>query len=386
MIGVRPRFRNKRRRSRTTKARQAQSKAKQLDKIVVMDLPQTSRRYPIFQLKACRPSGKQVLEINGVSKAYGDKQVLENVSLRVDRGDRIAILGPNGIGKSTLLKILLGKVEADAGEIEWGYETHPGYFAQNHEEVFEGGKSTVEGWLWDFCPGEPIGFVRGKLGMVLFSGDEVEKKVGSLSGGEGARLMLAKLGIEKPNVLLLDEPTNHLDLEAIEALVEGLRKYDGTLILVSHDRWFVSQLAERILEISPQGIQDYRGSYDEYVEVCGDDHLDVEQAILRAKRDKKKNKNDSRPASGGDLRELKRRKTELERERDRMTQAIEKAEARIGEINETFCDPGFFDRASDKEVRKLEREQKELGERVETSMARWEAIETELVGIEPQLV
>ena len=328
-----------------------------------------------------------MVEIDSVSKAYGDKQVLDGVSLTVDRGDRIAILGPNGIGKSTLLKILLGKVEADAGEVEWGYETHPGYFAQNHEEVFEGGKASVEGWLWDFCPGEPVGFVRGKLGMVLFSGDEVEKKVGSLSGGEGARLMLAKLGIQQPNVLLLDEPTNHLDLEAIEALVEGLRKFDGTLILVSHDRWFVSQLAERIVEISADGLRDYRGSYDEYVEVCGDDHLDVEQAVLRAKREKKKAKaNAARPRSGGELRELKRRKTELERERDRLTRDIEDAEARIGEINETFCDPGYFDRASEKEVRKLEREQKTLSERVETSMSRWEDIESELTEIEPQLV
>ncbi|MEO1366667.1 MAG: ABC-F family ATP-binding cassette domain-containing protein [Acidobacteriota bacterium] len=238
--------------AKATKARQARSKQKQMDRIEITELAQTSRRYPVFQLKQRRPSGKQVLEIEGISKSYGDKNVLENVSLTVDRSDRIAIIGPNGIGKSTLLKILVGQVGADGGELEWGYETHPGYFAQDHKEIFEGGKQSVEAWLWDHCPGEPVGFVRGKLGMVLFSGDEVEKRVGSLSGGESARLVFARLGIQKPNVLLLDEPTNHLDLEAIDALVQGLRKFDGTLILVSHDRWFVQQLANRTSRRTPR--------------------------------------------------------------------------------------------------------------------------------------
>ncbi len=129
--------------------------------------------------------------------------------------------------------------------------------------------------------------MRGNLGLVLFSGDDVKKPVGSLSGGEAARLVFCKLSVTKPNVLVLDEPTNHLDLEAIEALVEGLKAYDGTLIFVSHDRWFVSQLADRIFEISPRGINDFRGTYEEYLERLGDDHLDAE-AVLRMKREQKK--------------------------------------------------------------------------------------------------
>src|SRR6185436_7302152 len=228
--------------AKATKARQAQSKVKMMEKIVIDKLPQSSRRYPTFKFKQVRPSGRQVLAVEGVSKAYGDKQVLKDVSLKVERGDRIAIIGPNGIGKSTLLKIAMGEVEQDAGTIEWGYETYRGYFSQDHSETHKGSRQSVEAWLWEWVPTEVIGFVRGNLGMVLFSGDDVKKPVGSLSGGEAARLVFCKLSVTKPNVLILDEPTNHLDLEAIEALVEGLLGYDGTLVFVSHDRWFVSQL------------------------------------------------------------------------------------------------------------------------------------------------
>jgi ATPase subunit of ABC transporter with duplicated ATPase domains len=141
----------------------------------------------------------------------------------------------------------------------------------------------VQSWLWDFCPGEPIGYVRAELAKVLFVKDDVDKPLAALSGGEGARLVFAKLAVVKPTVLVLDEPTNHLDLEGIEALAEGLRAYDGTLIFVSHDRWFVSKVATRILEIRADGMQDFRGSYEEYVERCGDDHLDVEVAIRQAR-------------------------------------------------------------------------------------------------------
>src|SRR3954467_9497150 len=273
-------------RAKATKARQAQSKIKMIEKIVIERLPQTSRRYPTFRFQQVRPSGRTALELEGIAKAYGDNQVLRDVSLRVERGDRIAIIGPNGIGKSTLLKIAVGETEADAGKVEWGYETYQGYFSQDHHELPKGSKQSVEAWLWETVP-EPIGFVRGNLGMVLFSGDDVKKPVGSLSGGEAARLVFCKLSVIKPNVLILDEPTNHLDLEAIEALVEGLKAFDGTLIFVSHDRWFVSQLADRIFEISPRGINDFRGTYEEYLERLGDDHLDAE-AVLRMRREQKK--------------------------------------------------------------------------------------------------
>ncbi|HSL81180.1 MAG TPA: ABC-F family ATP-binding cassette domain-containing protein, partial [Thermoanaerobaculia bacterium] len=366
-------------RAKATKARQAQSKVKLIEKMAgdLEPLPQSSRRYPTFRFGQRRPSGKDVLVLDGISKAYGDNQVLEDVSLTVRRGDRLAIIGPNGIGKSTLLKIAVGEVKQDAGKVEWGYEAHPGYFAQDQKEIFQGSRQSVEAWLWQVCPTEPIGFVRAHLGAVLFSGDDVKKAVGSLSGGEGARLVFSRLTVEKPNVMVLDEPTNHLDLEAIEALVEALRAYEGTLILVSHDRWFVSELADRIVEIEPTGIEDFRGSYDEYIEALGDDHLDAEQVLLKVKRERKE-KRARAERTPEEERERQRRVKELERRRDRVTDGVEKAEARVGAINETFCDPAYFERTPQREVRKLEAEQHQLKERIDELMAEWEEIEAEL--------
>ncbi|MDE2689017.1 MAG: ABC-F family ATP-binding cassette domain-containing protein [Acidobacteriota bacterium] len=278
-------------RYKASKARQAQSRVKLINRMTIEPLPQSSRRYPLFRFDSRRPSGKRVLTLDDISKSYGDNQVLEDVSLEVGRGERVAVIGPNGIGKSTLLKIALGEVRADAGEVDWGYETHPGYFAQDHRQQLldrDGAeRKTVESWLWDCCPGEPIGFVRGQLGAVLFTKDEAIKRIGSLSGGEAARLLFCRHVVLKPNVLVLDEPTNHLDLEAIEALIEGLSSYEGTLLLVSHDRWFVSRLATRIIEISDQGVNDFLGSYDEYLERLGDDHLDRTAALQRARQEKR---------------------------------------------------------------------------------------------------
>ena len=331
-------------RAKASKARQAQNKVRMIEKQVdqIEELPPSSRRYPTFRFEQQRDSGQEVLKIKGVKKAFNDNEVLHGVDLLVRRGERLAIMGPNGIGKSTLLKIAMGELAADAGEVEWGYETHPGYFAQDHKEQFDPPHRTAESWLWDFCPGQGLGFVRGKMGLMLFSGDDGKKSLSSLSGGEAARLIFTRLSVAKPNVLVLDEPTNHLDLESIEALVKGLKSYEGTLILVSHDRWFIGQLATRIVEVKPDDILDYQGTYEEYVHFCGDDHLDADQVVLKARQVKnKKGKDESKKANGrqkeqggngaakGDRKRIQERQEEL-------MARIEAAELRMAEIDEMF--------------------------------------------------
>jgi len=278
--------------AKASKARQAQSKAKMIERKVeeMEELPGSSRRYPKFRFNQRRESGKEVLRIKGVRKSFGDKEVLPGVDLEVRRGDRMVIMGPNGIGKSTLLKIVMGELDPDQGGVEWGYEAQRSYFAQDHHEQLEDQEGTAEQWLWGFCPDKDRGFVRGHLGMMLFSGDDGEKRLSALSGGEAARLVFSKIALEQPNVLVLDEPTNHLDLESIEALVAGLQSYEGTLILVSHDRWFVAQLATRVVEISRAGIRDFLGTYEEYVHACGDDHLDADAVVLKARQEDRKGK------------------------------------------------------------------------------------------------
>jgi ATPase subunit of ABC transporter with duplicated ATPase domains len=385
--------------AKNSKARQAQSKIRMIERIAedLEELPGSSRRYPKFRFRAGAASGRDVLRINGIRKSYGDNEVLHGVDLRVQRGDRLVIMGPNGIGKSTLLEIIMGQRTADAGTVEWGHGTRPGYFAQDHHEKMEESERTAEKWLWDYCPGKDRGYVRGELGLMLFSGDAAEKPLSALSGGEAARLIFARLAVEQPNVLVLDEPTNHLDLESIEALVAGLQNYDGTLILVSHDRWFVSRLATRVVELSRSGIRDYHGSYDEYVHACGDDHLDADTVVLKARREEKKNRRaagdgnggqpsaGSRVASGGkgpgraaDTGAVRGR---LEQRRTELTDGIEAAEIRIDEIDATFARPGFFDATPADEVQVLQAERERLQQRVAELVADWERVESELEGI-----
>ena len=364
-------------RAKATKARQAQSKLKAIDRIEIESLPESSRRYPRFRFQQRRPSGRQVLRVEGLCKAYGEQSVLQDVSLSVARGERVAIIGPNGIGKSTLLKICMDEVAADAGEVEWGYETYPGYVAQDHKAQIGSHRQTLEDWLRTACPSESVGFVRGHLGAVLFTGDEAEKRVSALSGGEAARLIFARQSIEKPNVLVLDEPTNHLDLEAIEALVEGLRAFDGTLVFVSHDRWFVGELATRIVEITPEGIQDFAGTYEEYLERCGDDHLDA-GAVLRRAREAKREGRGKRGAAASEAPRTQQSRRKLEARLAEVTGEIERAEARIEALNDRFCAPDYADATPPEERSALEGEHADLRGRLDAWMETWEQLERDL--------
>jgi len=386
--------------AKASKARQAQSKLRMIERMAdgLEELPGSSRRYPKFRFEQKRPSGRDVLKVTGIRKTYGDNEVLHGVDLLIRRGERVVIMGPNGIGKSTLLKIIMKDIEADAGEVEWGYETHPGYFAQDHKEQVEESDRTAEQWLWDFCPDKDRGFVRGHMGLMLFSGDDGQKKLSALSGGEAARLVFARIGLEKPNVLVLDEPTNHLDLESIEALVQALAKYEGTLILVSHDRWFVGALATRVIEIRADGIRDYHGTYEEYVQACGDDHLDADSVVLKAKKEER-----ARKAGGGDAAQNgkgrggerggergaeraapgrasdpKVERGRLERRRDELTAEIERAEGRVEEIDGIFCRPRYYEETPPERISALERERDEVQARVDGLMGEWEGVERAL--------
>ena len=282
--------------------------------------------------------------------------------------------------KSTLLKIAMGRLEADAGEVTWGYEAHPGYFAQDHRDELGDDDRTAEAWLWDSCPDKDRGYVRGAMGLVLFSGDDGKKRLDALSGGEAARLVFARLSLERPNVLVLDEPTNHMDLESIEALVAALESYEGTLILVSHDRWFVSRLANRVVEIGQGGeIRDYRGTYEEYVHACGDDHLDVDTVVLKARREERARKQkDAEAPPVRRARPDRYRLERLERRREELTAGIEEAEAAVRRIDDAFCRPGFYEESGPDEIARLERERRDREAEAERLLEEWEELEREI--------
>ncbi|HXU63493.1 MAG TPA: ABC-F family ATP-binding cassette domain-containing protein, partial [Polyangia bacterium] len=370
--------------AKNTKATQAQSRLKQIEKIEVAELADSSRRTPMFKVVPERPSGREVLELSGISKSYGDKRVLTDLSLLVRRGERVAIIGPNGLGKSTLLRIVVERLRADEGTVKWGHEVRVGYFPQDHREVLDDPETTPLAALEAVCPGESPTFVRAQLGRVLFSGPDVDKPVALLSGGEAARLIFALLAVQKPNVLVLDEPTNHLDLEAIHALVEAVKAYPGTVVFVSHDRWFVSALATRVVEITPEGPRDFPGTYAEYLAKLGDDHLDSDAVALRARAEKKAEAaatgETAAPAAESWAEQKKRRNraAQLPKLRDKVLADISAAEARKAEIQAIYGDPGFFQRASRDEIDALVKEQESLGPKIDALVAEWEALEREL--------
>lgn len=233
------------------RAKMAQSRVKMIAKIEIPDIKESSRSSPCFQFKSIRPSGKWVVRVKGLAKNFNEKKLFQSLNFEIKRGEKVAIMGENGIGKSTLIKILLNLLQPDQGIIEWGYETHVSYFSQDHHDLLNK-HASVLAWLDQYAAGSNEQFIRKILAQVLFNKEDVLKDVLALSGGEAARLLLAKMVIESANVLILDEPTNHLDIEATAALATALNHYPGTLIVVSHDRHFINKIANRLLFISHQ--------------------------------------------------------------------------------------------------------------------------------------
>jgi ATPase subunit of ABC transporter with duplicated ATPase domains len=250
-----------------SKAKQATSRLKMIDKIKIDEFKPSSRQYPFirFEFDDKEKLHRNALEVEKLSHGF-DKPLFNDFNLMVEAGEKIAIIGENGIGKTTLLRCLAGDLKPNHGSVKWAEKAKLGYFAQDHEYEFEQSESLFD-WMTRFTQeGDDDQAVRSMLGRLLFSGEDTKKSVKVLSGGEKGRMLYGRLMLQRTNVLLMDEPTNHMDMESIEALNTALDRYKGTLIFVSHDREFVSSIATRILEIKSDGIVDYRGNYEEYLE------------------------------------------------------------------------------------------------------------------------
>ena len=251
-----------------SKAKQATSRARQIDKIKLEEVKPSSRVSPYIRFVQNKKLHRQAVTLEKVSKQFdGNPPLFSDLSMLIEAGERIAIIGPNGAGKTTLLRCLMGELPLDEGSIKWAEQAEIGYFAQDHAADFARDDNLFD-WMKQWTTGDEQ-LVRGALGRMLFSSDDVKKSVKVISGGEQGRMLFGKLSLINPNVLVMDEPTNHLDMESIEALNLALENYPGTLIFVSHDRQFVSSLATRIIDLRPEGLVDFHGNYDDYLRSQG---------------------------------------------------------------------------------------------------------------------
>ncbi len=250
-----------------SKSRQATSRRKLIDKLSVEEMPASSRRYPWVAFDADREAGKDILEVRGISKTIDGEKVLDNVSFIVRRGDKIAFISDNELAMTTLFQILMGEMKPDEGSFKWGVTTSQSYFPKDNNEFFEGHEENMLDWIAPYSRTDTLeSTLRGFLGRMLFSGDDVYKPVRVLSGGEKVRLMLARMMLFGSNVLVIDQPTNHLDLESITAVNNGVRDFKGTVLFASHDHELVQTIATRIIEIREKGVLDKECTYDEFLE------------------------------------------------------------------------------------------------------------------------
>lgn len=248
-----------------SKSRQATSRKKTLEKLTLDDIKPSSRKYPFINFKAERDAGNDLLNIDGLAKTIDGQVMFKNLSAHLNKGDKVCFLGRNDLAKTALFQVLMGEMKAEGGSFKWGASTTRAYFPKDNNSYFQRDLNIVD-WLRQFSKDQDENFVRGFLGRMLFSGDESQKSVKVLSGGERVRCMLSRMMLVGANVLLLDEPTNHLDLESITALNEGLEKFQGTILFSSHDHEFIQTIANRIIEITPFGVIDsVQTTLDEYL-------------------------------------------------------------------------------------------------------------------------
>lgn len=249
-----------------SKSKQATSRQKQLDKLQIKDLPVSTRKYPYVSFKSAREAGKDILRVSGLTKTIDGEKILDNISFTLNKEDKIILLGPNDLAKTTLFQILNGEMEPDSGTYEWGVTITKSYFPSDNSKYFESGEHNLINWLRQYSEDQHESFLRGFLGKMLFTQEESLKKTNVLSGGEKVRCMLSKMMLSGANVLLMDGPTAHLDLESITALNDGLIDFKGTIIFTSHDHEFIQTIANRIIEIDGKITEDKYLSYDEYIQ------------------------------------------------------------------------------------------------------------------------
>ena len=252
-----------------SKAKQATSRANQITKIKLDDIKNSSRVYPYIRFEQKKKIFNNAVEVKELNKGYDDFTLFKNYNLLIESGERLAIIGPNGIGKTTLLECLVNNLTPDSGVIKWSDNAHIGYFPQNYGAIFDSNMSLLD-WMSQWGQsGDDMEVIRGTLGRLLFSQNDIHKSVRVISGGEQRRMLFGKIILQRPNVIIMDEPTNHLDMESIESLNAALETFTGTLIFVSHDREFVSSLATRIIELTPGKVLEYNSNYDNYLQSRG---------------------------------------------------------------------------------------------------------------------
>ncbi|MEB3752540.1 ABC-F family ATP-binding cassette domain-containing protein [Geobacillus sp. FSL W8-0032] len=352
--------------ARASTAKRAQSRRKQLEKMERMERPVGEEKSASFSFTIERPSGQQVLIAEDVAVGYRNEPVIRHISFRIARGESVALVGPNGIGKSTLLKAIAGQLPIQAGHLRYGTNVQIGYYDQDQADLSSNKRVIDE--LWDAYPLKTEKEIRTILGNFLFSGDDVLKPISALSGGEKARLALAKLMLQQANFLILDEPTNHLDLDSKQVLEQALIDYPGTILFVSHDRYFINRIATKVLELSSDGLSEYLGDYDYYIakkeEMRELARLDASPIVPSS--------NESAKSVYEQEKEEKRRQRQRQRRLAEIEAEITALEEQIAQAEQRLCDPSVYD--DYETAQQLVQENEERKQQVEKLLAEWEQL------------
>ncbi len=350
--------------AKASKARQAGSRERMIEKLEEEEkeyqLPPSTRQYPHFQFTLTRSSGQRALVIKDLAKSFGEHPVLKGVSFEVERFEKVAIVGPNGMGKSTLMEMITNHLAPDQGGARWGPHVKWGYFPQNFYRILSK-EMTLYDWISGISKGVSDQKVRQTLGQMLFDEHAIRKKIGALSGGEGVRLVFAHLMLSEQNFLILDEPTNHLDMESVDALIQALKEYKGTLVMVSHNRHFISEVANRIIELRPTGLVDFRGGYEEFVKEHERDYLDQ---LSSKSEGKKKNYTEKK--------EERKERNRLKRDIERLEEEIASSEEKIEKVNEQLAVPGFYEKTPPLKQQKVINQKDALEKKRECDFNSWE--------------